>query len=101
MNDRDLDAEFQRIVAGWDDEAPDPVEAGRSGMPSGEDPAPAGDGLTSDDDTAAPRPRLRSTRRHLPPLPCPDGPGHPGGAWRAHCVGRPDRSGVHRRGPRR
>ena len=47
MNDRDLDAEFQRIVAGWDDEAPDPAEgrgthAGR--MPSGEDPASAGVG---------------------------------------------------------
>ena len=53
MNDRDLDAEFQRIVAGWDDEAPDPVDSRRSGMPSGEDPAPAGDVLTSDDDTAS------------------------------------------------
>ena len=51
MNDRDLDAEFQRIVAGWDDEAPDPVELRRSGMPSGEDPAPARDVLTSDDTT--------------------------------------------------
>ena len=24
MSDRDLDAEFARIIAGWDDEAPDP-----------------------------------------------------------------------------
>jgi hypothetical protein len=24
MSDRDLDAEFERIIAGWDDEAPDP-----------------------------------------------------------------------------
>ena len=24
MADRDLDAEFERIIAGWDDEAPDP-----------------------------------------------------------------------------
>ena len=46
MNDRDLDAEFQRIVAGWDDEAPEPAESREthpSRMPSGEDPAPAGD----------------------------------------------------------
>ncbi|HET7801753.1 MAG TPA: hypothetical protein VFL38_15120 [Humibacillus xanthopallidus] len=54
MNDRDLDAEFQRIVAGWDAEAPDPLAdrehtAGR--MPSGDDPAPAGDPLTSDEGT--------------------------------------------------
>ena len=25
MSDRDLDAEFARIIAGWDDEAPDPL----------------------------------------------------------------------------
>jgi hypothetical protein len=49
VNDRDLDAEFQRIVAGWDDEAPDPLDVRRSGMPSGEDPAPARDVLASDD----------------------------------------------------
>jgi hypothetical protein len=59
VNDRDLDAEFQRIVAGWDDEAPDPladradvadrsVTPGR--MPSGDDPAPATDALASADD---------------------------------------------------
>ena len=59
MNDRDLDAEFQRIVAGWDDEAPDPLAdrtdpSDRSGlpgrMPSGDDPAPATDALASVDE---------------------------------------------------
>jgi len=28
VNDRDLDAEFERIVAGWDSEAPDPQQSG-------------------------------------------------------------------------
>ena len=60
MNDRDLDAEFQRIVAGWDDEAPDPLAdwAARSDgadgpgrMPSGDDPAAARDATTSPDGT--------------------------------------------------
>ncbi len=54
MNDRDLDAEFQRIVAGWDDEAPEPHEGRRGpfgGEPSGEDAAPAGDGRTAADGT--------------------------------------------------
>jgi hypothetical protein len=54
VNDRDLDAEFQRIVAGWDDEAPDPLAdradvADRSDVsrtPSGDDPAPPTDGDT-------------------------------------------------------
>lgn len=27
MNDRDLDAEFERIIAGWDREAPDPQQS--------------------------------------------------------------------------
>jgi hypothetical protein len=55
VNDRDLDAEFQRIVAGWDDEAPDPL-ADRTDradrMPPGGDPAPAADALTSDEGTS-------------------------------------------------
>ena len=54
MNDRDLDAEFQRIVAGWDDEAPEPHEGRRGpsgGEPSGEEAAPAGDGRTAADGT--------------------------------------------------
>ena len=64
MNDRDLDAEFQRIVAGWDDEAPEPDEGRETRparMPSGEDPAPAGDGLTADDGTPLERPRPHPT----------------------------------------
>ncbi|MCU1536678.1 MAG: hypothetical protein JWP82_1029 [Humibacillus sp.] len=42
MNDRDLEAEFQRIVAGWDDVAPEPDRAAtpRAGMPSADDPLP-------------------------------------------------------------
>jgi hypothetical protein len=64
VNDRDLDAEFQRIVAGWDDEAPDPltdrsvggspgISPGETpGMPSGGDPAIAGDVGGSDESTA-------------------------------------------------
>jgi hypothetical protein len=31
MSDRDLDAEFARIIAGWDDEAPDPQPHGVGG----------------------------------------------------------------------
>ncbi len=31
MSDRDLDAEFARIIAGWDDEAPDPQPHGIGG----------------------------------------------------------------------
>jgi hypothetical protein len=54
VNDRDLDAEFQRIVAGWDDEVPERDEgraAPRDGLPSGADPAPASDGPTVEDGT--------------------------------------------------
>ena len=43
MNERDLEAEFQRIVAGWDDVAPEPdrvTDPTRSGMPSSTDTLP-------------------------------------------------------------
>ncbi|EWS99979.1 hypothetical protein N865_19500 [Intrasporangium oryzae NRRL B-24470] len=39
MNDPDLDAEFARIIAGWDNEAPDPTPAAR---PKGEDEGAGG-----------------------------------------------------------
>lgn len=34
MNDRDLDAEFERIVAGWDSEAPDPQQSSQQSTPT-------------------------------------------------------------------
>ena len=52
MSDRDLDAEFARIIAGWDEEAPDPqpraprqAETEVAGPDQGDatDPHPAGD----------------------------------------------------------
>jgi hypothetical protein len=52
MNDHELDAEFERIVAGWDDEAPDPERratpdaAGSDGTDRSPDQPAAG---TSDD----------------------------------------------------
>ncbi len=39
MSDRDLDAEFARIIAGWDDEAPDPQARERD--PAAPDDAPS------------------------------------------------------------
>ncbi|MEO7447076.1 MAG: hypothetical protein ABI336_02280 [Humibacillus sp.] len=48
MNERDLEAEFQRIVAGWDDVAPDPdrvTDPTRPGMPSSTDTLPPTDAL--------------------------------------------------------
>ncbi len=76
MNDRDLDAEFQRIVAGWDDEAPDPAEgrgthAGR--MPSGDDPAPAGDARAADDDAPTDAPKATGINP-APARSAPSGP---------------------------
>ncbi|MDC5696727.1 hypothetical protein OO014_05615 [Intrasporangium calvum] len=41
MNDRDLEAEFERIVAGWDTEAPDPQESAAPPSASVPDPTPA------------------------------------------------------------
>jgi hypothetical protein len=84
VNDRDLDAEFQRIVAGWDDEAPEPVESRETHparMPSGEDPAPAGDALGADNDTEddAPTDAPKATGINPAPAPAvPSGPAAPG-----------------------
>ena len=39
MNDPDLDAEFARIIAGWDSEAPDPSPASAGGPALAADPA--------------------------------------------------------------
>ena len=85
MNDRDLDAEFQRIVAGWDDEAPEPVESREthpSRMPSGEDPAPAGDAPSATDDAATDAPKATGINpAPTPSVPSgPAGPGDPGAA---------------------
>jgi hypothetical protein len=76
VNDRDLDAEFQRIVAGWDDEAPDRAEGPathRAGMPSGGDPAPAGDALATDDDAPTDAPKATG----INPAPTPSVPSGP------------------------
>jgi hypothetical protein len=48
VNERDLEAEFQRIVAGWDDVAAEPerhTDPTRAGMPSATDTLPAPDVL--------------------------------------------------------
>ncbi|MGO4598798.1 hypothetical protein [Terrabacter sp. 2RAF25] len=47
MADRDLDAEFERIIAGWDDEAPDPQRT----PPSVSTETPGADGTTRSDPT--------------------------------------------------
>ncbi len=76
MNDRDLDAEFQRIIAGWDDEASDPAEARETRparMPSGEDPASAGEALTADDDAPTDAPKAAG----INPAPTPAVPSGP------------------------
>ncbi|WP_404387200.1 hypothetical protein [Humibacillus xanthopallidus] len=89
MNDRDLDAEFQRIVAGWDDEAPEPVESREthpSRMPSGEDPAPAGDAPASTED--APTDAPKATGINPAPTPSiPSGPAAPGAAGATAAAG--------------
>jgi hypothetical protein len=55
MSDRDLDAEFARIIAGWDDEAPEPqrrdVGAPSPDEPSEQVPDPASLSLTEADPT--------------------------------------------------
>jgi hypothetical protein len=47
VNDRDLDAEFERIVAGWDAEAPDPQTDASAPDALGESSEPANPGSTS------------------------------------------------------
>ena len=42
VSDRDLDAEFARIIAGWDDEAPDPQPHGIGGAVRTDGPEAAG-----------------------------------------------------------
>ena len=82
MNDRDLDAEFQRIIAGWDDEASDPAEARETRparMPSGEDPGPAGEPVAAVDD--APTDAPKATGINPAPTPAvPSGPAATGAA---------------------
>ncbi|GAA2038766.1 hypothetical protein GCM10009740_34040 [Terrabacter terrae] len=76
MSDRDLDAEFARIIAGWDDEAPDP-QLRRPLEPQQAEPDPArpetGDpsGLTGPSDP---------TGQATPPLPDEAAPRQPGAA---------------------
>ncbi len=50
MSDRDLDAEFARIIAGWDDEAPDPLPRPAVGV-DGIEGAPVADGAAEVDGT--------------------------------------------------
>lgn len=85
MSDRDLDAEFARIIAGWDDEAPDPLprtprEGGTDAAlgddaagAAATDPAAEGDATGgSEPGPAAPEPAPESS--------LPKTPGGPGGA---------------------
>jgi hypothetical protein len=53
VSDRDLDAEFARIIAGWDEEAPDPQPHGVGG-------AARTDGRAQPDEAAAPDPDASS-----------------------------------------
>lgn len=79
MNDRDLEAEFERIVAGWETEAPDP-QGSSAPLTSPADPSP---GPESPDVASGPaeppRPtegRFKDTGLNLPIAPAA---GH---AWR-------------------
>lgn len=83
MSDRDLDAEFARIIAGWDDEAPDPLP--RTPRESGPDAALSDDaaGAAPSEQAAEggspggsePGPASPETETSLPTTP-----GSPGGA---------------------
>lgn len=68
MNERDLDAEFERIVAGWGDVAPEPTRDRRSpaGPDSGDPTRPADPG-----DAAAPAPAPEAEGPGAPPPPPP------------------------------
>jgi hypothetical protein len=55
VSDRDLDAEFARIIAGWDDEAPDPQLHGVDG------PVRSGDQEPQDEAVAVDEPDASST----------------------------------------
>lgn len=46
MSDRDLDAEFARIIAGWDDEAPDPQSQGVGGAVRTDNQEPPDEAVT-------------------------------------------------------
>lgn len=81
MNDRDLDDEFARIIAGWDDEAPDPVR--RQTPTSDADPtaAPDASDATGDPGTATTDASARPDDVLADPTsnPTPDAePGAPG-----------------------
>lgn len=66
MNERDLDAEFERIVAGWGDVAPDPTPERRSPAgPDSSDPTRAVD----PGDAAASAPRVEGPGAPPPPTP--------------------------------
>lgn len=79
MADRDLDAEFERIVAGWDDEAPDPQ--GTTSSVSTETPGADGttrseptDTLTDGADPAAQTVALEPSPAETQPSETPDAP---------------------------
>jgi hypothetical protein len=66
MNEHELDAEFERIVAGWDDEAPDPERRATPGAASTEAPEhspdrPAAGAEGPGEDLGGPRPSPAGT----------------------------------------
>ena len=66
MNERDLDAEFERIVAGWDAGAPDPT------FDAGPDPDPHPSGSTPGSPSAPSEPDADQSASRVPG---PDAPG--------------------------
>src|SRR6476619_1096858 len=84
VGDRDLDAEFERIIAGWDDEAPDPQRAdarapaddagsegtgGASGTPGAGGPSGSGTPGADDNENALTEGPATSTVALEPPVP--------------------------------
>ena len=93
MADRDLDAEFERIIAGWDDEAPDPQRSEPSGprestatsepgpdAPSGDAPLDAlADGADAAGAAVAVEPSPAPAPAETQPSETPDAPPAAGG----------------------
>lgn len=82
MNERDLDAEFERIIAGWDDVAPDPtfdirpVEAPDTSLEAG--PASVPDAVPEGVSEAASKPTADAGSDTTEPPEPPAPPGLPG-----------------------
>jgi len=73
VSDRDLDAEFARIIAGWDDEAPDPQARDRDAV----DPDASAAAPAAPDPAATASPVVKADEADPPPAPPDAEPAQP------------------------